>query len=168
MSRQPSTARPLLCDQFDSPIGPLLIAGDDAGLHHIVFAGARHRPAAAEGWQQDRAALAEPRRQLLAYLGGELSDFDLPLVPQGTPFQLRAWQALRSIPYGQTRSYAEQASAIGAPRAVRAIGAANGRNPLPIIVPCHRVIGSDGSLTGFGGGIEVKRWLLALEASRRG
>ncbi len=168
MIRQSSAAAALLCDQFDTPIGPLLVAGDSGGLRHVVFAQARWRPAQVEGWRHDSRALADARSQVLAYFAGELTAFDLPLAPIGTPFQLSAWQALSRIPYGETRSYADQALAIGAPRAVRAVGAANGRNPLPIVVPCHRVIGRDGSLTGFGGGIETKRWLLALEAGRRG
>ncbi len=165
---KPSAIDPMLdYDQFDSPIGPLVIAGTADALHHVVFDAARHRPAAAAQWRHHPVTLREARRQLLAYLAGELTTFDLPLAPRGTAFQLRAWAALREIPFGQTRSYAQQAAAIGAPRAVRAIGAANGRNPLPIIVPCHRVIGADGSLTGFGGGIETKRWLLALESASR-
>ena len=111
--------------------------------------------------------LRETAGQLDAYFARELRDFDLPLVMKGTPFQVRAWQALQLIPYGQTRSYAQQARIIGAPDAVRAVGAANGRNPIPIVVPCHRVIGSNGKLTGFGGGLPLKRWLLDLESNPR-
>lgn len=105
--------------------------------------------------------------QLVEYFDGEREDFDLPLAMTGTEFQREAWEALREIPYGTTRSYAEQAKAIGRPTATRAIGAANGKNPIPIIVPCHRVIGADGSLTGYGGGEAAKRWLLNHEARQR-
>lgn len=157
----------LTCIELATPIGALLLAGDEQGLAHLVFADARYRPAGVEGWRRDPRSFPEARRQLLAYFAGELRDFDLALRPSGTPFQRRAWEALGQIPYGQTRSYAEQADAIGSPRAVRAVGAANGRNPLPVLVPCHRVIGRDGSLTGFGGGLPVKRWLLQLEAEGR-
>ena len=109
--------------------------------------------------------MREPIRQLQAYFAGELKSFDVPLEIAGTDFQKRVWSALRTIPYGQTRSYSEIAAQIGAPQAVRAVGAANGRNPIPIIVPCHRVIGASGSLVGFGGGLEWKRLLLDLEAT---
>ena len=111
----------------------------------------------------DHPVLRETARQLGAYFVRDLREFDLPLVMKGTPFQLRVWQALCCIPYGETRSYAEQARAIGAPDAIRAVGAANGRNPIPIVVPCHRVIGSNGKLTGFGGGLPLKRWLRYLK-----
>jgi len=104
--------------------------------------------------------------QLSEYFAGQRTQFDLPLKPRGTQFQMRVWQALREIPFGQTRSYMDLARAIGSPEAIRAVGAANGKNPLSIIVPCHRVIGADGSLTGFAGGLQVKAALLALEASR--
>lgn len=166
MTRTANLPSDLAYDQFDTPIGPLTIAADAEGLRYVVFAEARHRPVACPQWRHHAQALHEPRRQLLAYFAGELTHFELPLSVQGTDFQQRAWAALREIPYGQTRSYSDQASAIGSPRAVRAIGLANGRNPLPIIIPCHRVIGRDGSLTGFGGGLDCKRWLLALEAAR--
>jgi len=157
----------LAYDQFDTPIGPLTIAADSDGLRYVVFAQSRHRPLTGPQWRRDAEYLREPRQQLLAYFAGELTQFDLPLAASGTDFQHRAWQALRTIPYGETRSYSDQATAIGSPRAVRAIGLANGRNPLPIIVPCHRVIGRDGSLTGFGGGLDCKRWLLDFEAKLR-
>jgi len=111
------------------------------------------------------SVMRETMRQLRAYFGGELKSFDVPLEIAGTEFQRRVWSALRTIPYGQTRSYSEIAAQIGAPQAVRAVGAANGRNPIPIIVPCHRVIGASGSLVGFGGGLEWKRLLLDLEAT---
>jgi O-6-methylguanine DNA methyltransferase len=111
------------------------------------------------------SVMREAMRQLQAYFAGELKSFDVPLEIAGTEFQKRVWSALRTIPYGQTRSYSQIASQIGAPRAVRAVGAANGRNPIPIIVPCHRVIGASGSLVGFGGGLDWKRLLLNLEAT---
>ncbi len=157
------TAPPLRYDVLESPIGPLLLAADDAGLRHVVFSTSLNRQTGFTGWLRDVSFLIEPRRQLQAYFGGELTDFDLVLAPEGTAFQMSAWRALTHIPYGETRSYAEQAAAIGSPRAVRAIGSANGRNPLPIVVPCHRVIGKDGSLTGFGGGLPAKQWLLQHE-----
>ncbi len=151
---------------LDTAIGPLRLAGNAQGLQQVIF-GSESRPrAGSEHWRADAAPLRGAIEQIEAYLAGELPEFNLALCPKGTPFQQRAWQALQRIPYGETRSYAEQAVAIGAPQAVRAVGAANGRNPLPIVIPCHRVIGSNGSLTGFGGGLAVKQWLLRLEAMR--
>lgn len=150
-------------DLIDSPIGPLTAAADDTGLRWLLFPQNRHEPLR-EGWRHDPAPFAELRRQLAAYFAGELHDFDLPLAPQGTDFQQSVWAALRAIPYGETRSYRDQALAIGNPKGVRAVGLANGRNPLPIVIPCHRVIGANGSMTGFGGGIDTKRFLLDLEA----
>jgi methylated-DNA-[protein]-cysteine S-methyltransferase len=149
-----------------TPIGPLSLAGSDGALVRIDFP---NRPvdAAALGWRRDPAALREPLAQLAAYFAGELRRFSLPLRPEGTAFQRAVWRALEEIPYGQSVSYAAIAARIGKPAAVRAVGAANGRNPLPIVVPCHRVIGKDGSLTGFGGGLPAKQWLLAHEAAQR-
>ena len=135
----------------------LLLAGGDAGLRRIEF-----RPT--EPAHGTHPLLEEAARQLRAYFDGRLSRFDLPLDPRGTEFQLRVWRALVEIPYGETRSYGAVAEAIGAPRSVRAVGAANGANPIPIIVPCHRVIGAGGQLTGYGGGLPLKRMLLELEA----
>ncbi len=144
----------------DSPIGPLGLVASDAGLRALIFEGRRIR---AEGRS---AVLDEAGRQLAAYFTGELVTFDLPFELQGTEFQRRCWLALASIPYGQTVSYGEQARRLGlAGDAARAVGAANGRNPLPIVLPCHRVIGADGSLTGFGGGLHVKRYLLEHEGA---
>jgi len=152
----------------DSPIGRLLLAGDEVGIRLISFpTGSRARSAEA-GWREDAAPFAETVRQLRAYFAGELQEFDLPLAPQGTPFQLSVWQALRRIPYGETVSYGAIAEAVGRPSASRAVGAANGANPLPIVVPCHRVIGSTGKLTGFGGGLDTKAALLALEREHAG
>ena len=150
-------------DTMDSPVGRLrLLAGPD-GLRRICFPRERHpRPDDDEG-EHAPARLAFARRQLDEYFAGKRRSFDLPLAPRGTAFQLRVWEALRAIPWGATWSYADLARHLGQPRAVRAVGGANGRNPLPIVVPCHRVIGADGSLTGFGGGLETKSRLLALE-----
>lgn len=129
------------------------------------------RAAAAAASAERRAAqppLPETRRQLAEYLAGERRAFDLPLAPRGTDFERRVWEALLAIPYGETRSYLEIAAAIGRPAACRAVGRANGRNPIAVVIPCHRVIGSDGSLTGYGGGLPLKRFLLDLENSGRG
>jgi methylated-DNA-[protein]-cysteine S-methyltransferase len=153
---------------MDSPVGRLLLAGDEAGLRLISFPSEKSNRAPAPGWRCDDAPLAEAVRQLQAYFAGELSEFDLALAPEGTAFQLSVWQELRRIPYGETVSYGEVARAIGRPTASRAVGAANGSNPLPIVIPCHRVIGSTGKLTGFGGGLDTKAALLALERRGRG
>ena len=150
-------------DRFDSPIGELTVAGDAHGIAHIIFPENRHPPKGREHWQYQPATVREARLQLLQYLQGERSAFTLPLTPRGTPFQLRVWHALATIPFGQTWSYLQLATALGQPTATRAVGAANGRNPLPIVLPCHRVIGRDGSLTGFAGGLQTKAALLRLE-----
>ena len=145
----------------ESPIGELVLSGDATaltGLHMGIPAGGVDR-----AWRRDPAPFAAATEQLEAYFGGELRAFDLPLAPVGTAFQLEVWQALRAIPYGETRSYGELAATLGKPGASRAVGLANGRNPIAVIVPCHRVIGADGSLTGFGGGLPRKRWLLTHE-----
>lgn len=153
---------------LDTPVGELLIAGNAAGLHYVSFPHGKHRVGPRADWRYDNSVFDDVCLQLEEYFAGRRRQFDLPLVPAGTPFQLEVLRALRQIPYGETRSYAHIAASIGKPRAVRAVGAANGRNPLPIIIPCHRVIGADGSLTGFGGGIETKRFLLALEGGESG
>ena len=148
---------------YTSPVGSLLLAGDAQGLSLIAFeSGGRPAPAGA-GWRDDPAALRPALEQIGAYFAGELTEFDLTLAPAGTGFQRQVWGALREIPYGQTLSYGELARRIGRPGASRAVGAANGANPLPVVIPCHRVIGSDGGLTGFGGGLDVKLWLLDHE-----
>jgi methylated-DNA-[protein]-cysteine S-methyltransferase len=147
-----------------SPIGDLLLAGDDGVLRHLWMLGGRHPVVPRADWVEDPAAFAAPIRQLGEYFAGERRTFEIELDLGGTPFQRRVWNALREIPYGETRSYGEQANRIGAPDAVRAVGHANGQNPIAIVVPCHRVIGANGSLTGFGGGLENKRRLLDLEA----
>ncbi|MGE8287442.1 MAG: methylated-DNA--[protein]-cysteine S-methyltransferase [Stenotrophomonas sp.] len=150
-------------DRFDSPIGPLTVAADENGVRHILFAENRHDAKGREQWQRDPDAVAEPRRQLLEYLQGKRRRFDLILAPAGTDFQLDVWQMLAQIPFGATWSYKELAERLGKPTATRAVGAANGRNPLPIVLPCHRVIGNNGALTGFGGGLPTKVALLKLE-----
>jgi methylated-DNA-[protein]-cysteine S-methyltransferase len=153
---------------LDSPIGELTLTARDGALSAVYF-----YPPTREvmvGWTRDDGArgpvprvLADTREQLSAYFAGSLTSFDLPLATSGTDFQERVWGALREIPYGDSVSYSALARRIGTPKAFRAVGAANGQNPIPIIVPCHRVIGASGSLTGFGGGIERKRWLLNHE-----
>jgi methylated-DNA-[protein]-cysteine S-methyltransferase len=148
---------------LDSPLGPVLVAGDAAGLRHISFQAGTRALDPAPGWVRDEVALGDALEQLAAYFAGARTAFALPLAPRGTPFQQRVWAALREIPYGETISYGTLARRIGRPTASRAVGAANGRNPLPIVVPCHRVIGSTGALTGFGGGLHLKEGLLALE-----
>ena len=149
--------------EIDSPIGRLLLAADGAALVQVHFqAGPRPLQPAAT-WQRATAPLALATRQLSEYFAGRRRSFELPLAPRGTPFQLAVWRALQDIPYGETLSYGELARRLGVPNAARAVGLANGANPLPIIVPCHRVIGADGSLTGFGGGLPIKRALLSLE-----
>jgi methylated-DNA-[protein]-cysteine S-methyltransferase len=146
----------------DTPIGPLWLARDEDGLCEVAFL--THLDQPRETIPRD-PLLAEAARQLRAYFAGALRRFDLPLSPRGTAFQRRVWDAVAAIPYGETATYSELAASIGSPRACRAVGAANGRNPLPVIVPCHRVLGSAGQLTGYGGGLELKRALLDLEAA---
>jgi methylated-DNA-[protein]-cysteine S-methyltransferase len=148
---------------LETRVGRLLVAGDEAGLHAIAFPGGARKRRPEPDWREDRRPLREALRQLEAYFAGALREFELPLAPRGTPFQLRVWTALRGIPYGETASYGEIARRIGRPGAARAVGLANGANPLPIVVPCHRVIGQSGALTGFGGGLPTKRALLELE-----
>ncbi len=150
-------------DQIDSPIGSLLLLGDGAGLVEIGLPrrGAAMQPPADA--KRSKSKLHAVARQLDEYFAGSRQQFELPLHPSGTPFQLEVWGALLTIPYGETVSYADIARRIRRPRAVRAVGAANGANPLAIIVPCHRVIGSHGDLVGYGGGLPAKRWLLAHE-----
>jgi methylated-DNA-[protein]-cysteine S-methyltransferase len=150
-------------DFLPTPIGKLLLAADVEGLRDVWFETGKHKKEPDPQWQRNDAKVAFAAKQLNEYFAGERQDFDLPLHPIGTPFQIDVWHALANIPYGMTISYGELARRIGQPQAVRAVGAANGRNPLPIVLPCHRVIGADGSLTGFGGGLPTKRFLLAME-----
>jgi methylated-DNA-[protein]-cysteine S-methyltransferase len=149
---------------LETPIGELLLAGDNDGLSMIGFPKGSMRREPEPDWIFNEKQLAEARRQLREYFAGERREFDLPVQLSGTEFQVSVLRALQQIPYGETVSYGEIARRIGRPRAVRAVGAANGRNPLPIVVPCHRVIGSTGDLTGFGGGLDTKEALLRLEA----
>ncbi len=147
--------------QLASPLGSLLLTSDGERLTGIHFP--QHQGAAQAAWRRDAKRLAEACRQLRAYFAGELRDFDLPLAMAGSAFERRVWKALCQIPYGKTVSYGSIAARIKQPKACRAVGLANGRNPIPIVVPCHRVIGANGSLTGYGGGLDTKRWLLELE-----
>lgn len=149
---------------LDTPIGTLLIAGDADAIHRISFP-KRGKPVRPEaGWQASpRGPVAEAMRQLREYFAGRRSAFDLPLAPEGTAFQRAVWRGLQEIPYGTTISYGELARRVGNPKASRAVGSANGANPLPIVIPCHRVIAGDGTLGGFGGGLSTKESLLALE-----
>lgn len=142
----------------DTPVGPLGLVASERGLRRILWPGE-------PGAGGDEEVLATAAVQLREYFAGTRRTFDVPLELEGTDFQRRAWLALAEIPYGETRSYGEQARRLGVPRAARAIGAANGANPLPIVLPCHRLVGADGSLTGFGGGLDVKRWLLEHEGA---
>jgi methylated-DNA-[protein]-cysteine S-methyltransferase len=150
---------------IDSPIGPLALAGTGRVLTHLRMVDQSHEPSRAD-WVPDDRAFPEAVDQLNAYFAGERTDFDVELSLTGSAFQRRVWQALMTIPYGETRSYGEIAEQIGASGAARAVGLANGRNPIAIIVPCHRVIGASGSLIGYGGGLDRKRSLLELERSR--
>ena len=154
---------PTYYTKIESPVGPLLLAGDESALSHILFATGKRAAKPDPAWEEDADRLQEPIRQLRAYFAGELEDFNLPLSPVGTDFQRKIWKLLCDIPYGQTISYGELARRAGNPKASRAVGLANGSNPIPIIIPCHRVIGSNGKLTGYGGGLPIKEKLLALE-----
>lgn len=152
---------------LDSPIGPLTLVDDDGALAGLYLADQKHLPAMSSFGARDDGVQPGLREQLRAYFRGELQAFDVPLAPVGTPFQLAVWAALRQVPYGTTCSYGELARAIGRPTAVRAVGAANGRNPICLVVPCHRVVGSGGSLTGYAGGVDRKAFLLDLERRTR-
>jgi methylated-DNA-[protein]-cysteine S-methyltransferase len=154
-----------LYSRVPSPIGELLVVSNGAALTGIYMEAHRGKLEPQPGWREDDAQLRPAGEQLRAYFAGRLRDFDLELAPEGTAFQRRVWAELRRIPFGSTISYAELARRLGRPTATRAVGAANGRNPLAIVVPCHRVIGADGTLTGYGGGLERKRWLLQHEAA---
>jgi methylated-DNA-[protein]-cysteine S-methyltransferase len=151
----------------DSPIGELLLVGDGEVLHGLHMQDAPRPMAVRPEWRRDDGAFPEARRELREYFAGERTEFEVPVEMEGTAFQRTVWSALRAIPYGETRSYGELARSIGSPSAVRAVGLANGRNPIAVIVPCHRVIGADGTLTGYGGGLERKRTLLDLERGPR-
>lgn len=149
---------------IDSPVGRLLVAASDQGVRWIESERPRHAAVRGPDWvERETPLIRETHRQLDAYFAGTLREFDLPLDPQGTAFQQEVWRALLGVAYGTTCSYIDIARRLGDPRATRAVGAANGRNPVSIVIPCHRVIGSDGGLTGYGGGLAMKRHLLELE-----
>jgi len=150
-----------------SPLAPLLLTGSPEGLTGLYVAGERAAPEPAAAWREDPAGFAPVAEQLDAYFAGRLRAFDVALDLVGTPFQLEVWRALLEVPHGATTTYGALARRVGRPHAPRAVGAANGRNPVSIIVPCHRVVGADGSLTGYGWGLERKRFLLDLEAGAR-
>jgi methylated-DNA-[protein]-cysteine S-methyltransferase len=151
--------------EVDAPIGPLLLAGTADALTLVYFQSGPQPLRPPGQWLEQQETFRLAITQLREYFAGRRQGFELALAPQGTPFQLAVWQVLRAIPYGQTVSYGEIARRLGRPEAARAVGLANGANPLPIVVPCHRVIGADGSLTGFGGGLPIKRALLHLEGA---
>ena len=147
--------------EIAAPVGKIIVMADDEAVTHIELS-AKHRPA---GKPKLNAVLTRAQKQLVEYFTGKRENFDLPLKPEGTAFQQKVWKALAKIPFGQTRSYGQIAKAVNSPAASRAVGAACGRNPLPIVIPCHRVVGSTGSLTGFGGGLSMKEWLLKHEGA---
>jgi methylated-DNA-[protein]-cysteine S-methyltransferase len=168
----PSVHTSITYTQIESPVGELLLAGDERGLVRVNFGlectgGGTRQKFPKEDWQRDDAAFGEVIRELRAYFAGELQGFAATVVLEGTEFQVRVWRELQKIPYGETISYGELARRIGNVKAMRAVGLANGANPVPIIVPCHRVIGSNGKLTGFGGGLPNKKKLLELESRQR-
>ncbi|MGH8173444.1 MAG: methylated-DNA--[protein]-cysteine S-methyltransferase [Rhodanobacteraceae bacterium] len=150
-------------DFLDTPIGPLVLVGEQDALTHLLLPKDGKPAHVAPEWQRAPARLREARAQLTAYFAGKLLTFDIPIAPRGTAFQRAVWDELQRIPYGDTISYADLARRIRKPSAMRAVGAANGANPISLIVPCHRVIGADGTLTGYGGGLPAKRWLLDHE-----
>jgi methylated-DNA-[protein]-cysteine S-methyltransferase len=162
-----TTSPTTITTTIDSPIGELTLTADGRLLTGVHMHEQRHLPRIPAGSQRDDGGLAHVVAQLEAYFAGELTDFELPMRMHGTEFQQRVWASLCEIPYGETISYGELARWVGNPKASRAVGLANGRNPVAIIVPCHRVIGADGSLTGYGGGLDRKVWLLEHEASHR-
>ena len=157
----------MVATRFGSPIGELLLTASESALTGVWFPGKGRVTAAApdDGREPANGILVRACEQLAEYFAGSRTTFAIPLAPAGTPFQRRVWDALRAIPYGTTLSYGELARRLGDLRATRAVGAANGRNPIPIIVPCHRVVGANGELTGFGGGLDRKRWLLEHEGA---
>jgi len=153
---------------IQSPLGDMLVTRDDDGITGLDLPISRYPRRVQDDWQRDDDAFDDIRTQLAEYFAGDRQDFDLPLNAGGSRFQSLVWQALVEIPYGETTSYGKVAVSIGHPDGPRAVGLANGQNPIPIIVPCHRVIGADGSLTGYGGGLDAKRWLLDHEAKHAG
>jgi methylated-DNA-[protein]-cysteine S-methyltransferase len=157
-----AASHPRLYTSFDSPIGELLLLGDGHALHGLYMQDGRKPVRIAPRWKRSEAPFTEVRAQLREYFAGERTTFDMPLAMDGAQFERRVWRALRDIPYGETVSYGEIARRVGQPAAARAVGLANGRNPIAVIVPCHRVIGASGALTGYGGGLERKRLLREL------
>ena len=151
--------------RFDSPLGPVIAIADDDAITRVDFIGAKYERPVAPDWVEDphAPALAACGTQLAEYFAGTRTEFDLPLAPRGSDFQRRVWKEIARVPYGETISYAELARRAGAPGQARAAGAATGRNPVGVVIPCHRIVGSDGSLTGYAGGLERKRGLLELE-----
>lgn len=166
MRQGPQTSRSFT--SIESPVGPLRITATDGRIDGLFMDAQRHAPAQDPNWLEDGAPFGELISQLNSYFAGEAVDFDVPLALSGTEFQRRVWTELREIPLGETISYGELARRVGTPGASRAVGLANGRNPVSIVVPCHRVIGADGRLTGYGGGLERKAWLLRHEAEMTG
>jgi len=156
--------------RFDSPLGPVVAVADDTGLTHLDFVGAKYERKIGRDWVEDPSApaLRACATQLAEYFAGKRTTFDLPLAPVGSEFQQRVWREIARVPYGRTISYGELARRAGAPGQARAAGAATGRNPLGVVVPCHRILGADGSLTGYAGGLERKRGLLELEGALQG
>jgi methylated-DNA-[protein]-cysteine S-methyltransferase len=154
-------------DLYDSPHGPMLLVASESGLAGVYFDGQKYLPKPGDGWKRsaEHAPLARARRQLDEYFSGRRKRFELPLDPDGTPFQRAVWNAISTVAFGETISYAELARRAGRSGSARAAGAATGRNPIGIIVPCHRIVGANGSLTGYAGGLERKKALLALESS---
>ncbi|OAI43269.1 cysteine methyltransferase [Verrucomicrobia bacterium SCGC AG-212-E04] len=158
------TSPTITYSEMESPIGRLLLYGTARGLSGIFMTRQRHFEGKQKEWKRDDARWSGVAKQLREYFEGKRRDFDIPLDVEGTDFQMKVWDALTKIPFGRTASYADVARKIGKPKAMRAVGMANGRNPVSIVVPCHRVIGADGSLTGYGGGLDRKKILLDLES----
>lgn len=158
----------MVYDIMDFEIGPILVAMDEQGIRHLSFEGGTHPLGIDPGWTRDVKTLKPVMDQLAAYFAGELTQFEVDLAPLGTPFQQKVWAALCRIPYGRTASYLDVATAVGNERACRAVGGANGKNPIPIIIPCHRVIGKSGKLVGFSSGLDIKTRLLQLESRTHG
>jgi len=150
---------------IDSPVGKLLLAGKNEVIHYLSFSSGKMHFQPKPDWQYNPATLSQARQQIAAYFAGQLKQFDLAIAPNGSVFQMQVLDALQQIPFGEMRSYKDIAHTIGRPQSMRAVGAANGRNPIPLIIPCHRVIGANGSLTGFGGGVDTKAFLLRLEGA---
>ena len=153
-------------DIIESLVCPILLAGDEKGLKHVIFLKGERQVEIPDDWVENKELFREVTRQLDAYFSGKLESFDLKLAPEGTEFQKSVWKALCKIPYGETRTYKDIAASVGKPKAYRSVGLANNRNPIAIIVPCHRVIGSNGKLTGYASGLDLKAFLLKLEENK--